>query len=469
MSKSPLLDLLETLISEDHAPFYMPGHKRGNAVSSRFQSLLGNDLFRLDLPELPGIDRAIAEAEILAARAYKVDRTWFLVNGSTVGIQAALLSICQPGEKVLIGRNAHKSAIAALILTGAIPIYLPISFDPKSQIDCGVGVETLEATLKLHADAKAVVLVSPNYFGVVGEIGELVAIAHKFQIPVIVDAAHGAHLAFHPDLPMDAIAAGADLVVHSTHKMATSLTQSSMLHLQGNQISAPRVAQALDLLQSSSPNLLLLTSLDVARQQMVADGAEMLSQSLDLAKLARSQLQEISDLEVVSGIPTLDPTRLTVLVNSIGRTGFELDRIFCEQFGVIAELPTFNHLVFAISIGNQQSDIQRLVAAFKQVERGARCLISPPISLPIFEQIYLPEITPRQAYFAPTETIQFDQSCDRLSQELICPYPPGIPIVLPGERISNQAIAYLKQVKLMGGIIKGARDETMETIEVLKK
>lgn len=463
MTETPLLDLLEVLLKEDHAPFYLPGHKRGEAIATRFQALLGKKLFQLDLPELPGLDAVIAEAECLAAKAYKASRTWFLVNGSTVGVQAALIATCRPGEKVLIGRNAHKAAIAGLILTGAMPIYLPVDLEPKWQIDLGVSAQTLATNLKLHPDAKAVILVSPNYFGVVGEIVELVAIARSYKIPVIVDAAHGAHLAFHEDLPIDAIAAGADLVVHSTHKMATSLTQSSMLHLQGNQISEAKISQALDLLQSSSPNLLLLTSLDVARSQMATQGKEMLTNSLELAEIARSQLQKISDLQVVDQIPGLDPTRLTVLVNSLNWTGFELDQLFCEQFGVFAELPTFNHLVFAISVGNRTVDIQRLVAAFSQVKRGDR----PPTNLPNFYQTSLPGTSPRAAYFAPTETVLLIESGDRYAQELICPYPPGIPLIFPGEIITQEAIAYLQQVQAMGGKITGASDQSLQTIQVL--
>jgi arginine decarboxylase len=464
MPETPLLDWLEMLLNEDHAPFYMPGHKRGEAIAPRFQALLGKNLFQLDLPELPGLDEVIARAESLTAEAYGVDRTWFLVNGSTVGVQAAIMATCQPGEKILIGRNAHKAAIAALILTGAMPVYLPVDLDPKWQIDLGVSSQTLETHLQLHSDAKALILVSPNYFGVVGEIAELVAIAHRHKIPVIIDGAHGAHLAFHPDLPTDGISAGADLVVHSTHKMATSLTQSAMLHLQGNYISESKVSQALDLLQSSSPNVLLLASLDVARSQLETQGQEMLGHSLELAKMARSQLQEITDVQVVGQIPGLDPTRLTVLVDSLNRSGFDLDRCFCDQFGVVAELPTFNHLVFAISLGNRALDIQRLVSAFRQVERGTQ----PLIKMPQFNQTSLPAISPRTAYFAPTETVLLKESQNRLAQELICPYPPGIPLIFPGELISPEAIAYLLQVKSMSGRITGARDESLETIEVLK-
>ena len=341
---TPLLAAAKRYLDIDHAAFYMPGHKRGQGIDREFTALMGETIFRLDLPELPELEDAVAEAEILAADAYRSDRAWFLTNGSTCGIQAMLLATCKDGDKVLIGRNCHKAAIAGFVLTGATPIYLPTDYLPEFDLDLGVSPETLELFLRKHPDAKAVMLVSPNYFGVCGEIEQLVAIAHSYNVPLLVDAAHGAHLGFHPDLPISALQAGADLVVQSTHKVAGSLTQSSILHLQGDRIHSKQVDRALQILRSSSPNLLLLISLDVARRQMAINGKELLTETLRLANVARSRLSQLPNLRTVNQIevPTLDLTRLTVMVDRLGITGFQADRWLTSQLDVVAEMPTLS-------------------------------------------------------------------------------------------------------------------------------
>ena len=365
----PLLEAAQRYLDIDHAPFYMPAHKRGQGINREFMAIMGENIFRLDLPELPDLEEPIAEAEVLAADAYGSDRAWFLTNGSTCGVQAMLLATCQQGDKILIGRNCHKAAIAGLVLNGATPVYLPTAYLPEFDLDLGVSPETLEFFLKKYPDAKAVMLVSPNYFGVCGELAKMVEIAHDFDVPLLVDAAHGAHLGFHPDLPISAIQAGADLVVQSTHKMAGSLTQSSILHLQGDRIAAEQVDRALQILRSSSPNLLLMLSLDVARRQMAVNGKELLTETIKLAQKSRSQLDQIPNLRTFSQIevPNLDETRLTVMVDCLSITGFEADIYLHSQLNVMAEMPTLTQLVFSLSLGNTQTDIDRLVQAFQKL------------------------------------------------------------------------------------------------------
>jgi len=461
----PLLEAAQRYLDIDHAPFYMPGHKRGKGIDREFTALMGETVFRLDLPELPELEDAVAEAEILAAEAYRSDRAWFLTNGSTCGIQAMLLATCQDGDKVLIGRNCHKAAIAGLVLTGATPIYLPTDYLPEFDLDLGVSPETLELFLQKHPDAKAVMLVSPNYFGVCGEIEKLVAIAHSYNIPLLVDAAHGAHLGFHPDLPISALQAGADLVVQSTHKVAGSLTQSSILHLQGDRIHSKQVDRALQILRSSSPNLLLLISLDVARRQMATNGKELLTETLRLASEARSRLSQLPNLRTINKIEvtTLDLTRLTVMVDRIGITGFQADRWLNSQLDVVAEMPTLSQLVFIFSLGNTQSDIDRLVTAFQKLPSQSpnQQLQFHPLAIP--KQI----LTPRQAYFDHSDRIAIDQAIGKISAESLCPYPPGIALICIGEEITLEAVEMLQCILRSGGVINGASDDTLETIRVV--
>jgi arginine/lysine/ornithine decarboxylase len=437
-------------------------------------ALMGENIFRLDLPELPDLEEPVAEAEVLAAAAYGSDRAWFLTNGSTCGVEAMLLATCQQGDKILIGRNCHKAAIAGLVLNGATPIYLPTNYLPEFDLDLGVSPKTLELFLNQHPDAKAVMLVSPNYFGVCGELEKMVAIAHDFNIPLLVDAAHGAHLGFHPDLPISAIQAGADLVVQSTHKMAGSLTQSSMLHLQGDRIATEQVDHALQILRSSSPNLLLMISLDVARRQMAINGKELLTETLGLAKAARSQLNQIPKLRTFSQIEisTLDQTRLTVMINQLNMTGFEADVYLHSQLDVMAEMPTLTQLVFSLSIGNTQIDIDRLVQGFQKLgKEKANSEQQTANLIPNYQSStpnYRSKLTPREAYFAKSDRIPLNQAIGRISVESLCPYPPGIPLICIGEEITIETVEMLQAILRSGGIINGASDETLETILVVK-
>jgi arginine decarboxylase len=476
---APLLKAVQAYLKVDHAAFYMPGHKRGRSIDREFQQLLGENLFRLDLPELPGLDLAIASAEKLAADAYGSDRTWFLVNGSTCGIQAMMLSVCQPGDKILLGRNCHKAAIAALVLSGAEPVYLETKYDPRFDLDCGVIPDTLEAALVKHPDAKAVMLVSPNYFGVCADLESMIAIAHAHKIPVLVDEAHGAHLHFHPNLPISAIAAGADLVVQSTHKLISGLTQTSMLHCQGDLVDAVRVSQALQILQTSSLNLILLTALDVARRQMVLHGKALLETTIQLADTARSQINSIPGLYSFSAddIPRLDPTRLTVMVSQLGTTGFAVDQILYRELEVMAEMPTLSQVVFAISIGNSKSDIDKLVQAFSEVSSKVssdrqKTTKTTKTSELLTINHYLPatqKLTPRAAFFAQSDRVSLADAIGRISTEMLCPYPPGIPIICPGEEIRSEVVELLKLVQTAGGVINGGSDPTLETISVVRQ
>ncbi len=470
---APLLEIAQRYLGIDDAPFYMPAHKRGQGIDRVFGDLIGKNIFRLDLPELPDLEEPIAHAQTLAADAYGGDRTWFLTNGSTCGVQAMILATCGESDKILIGRNCHKAAISGLILSGANPIYLPTDYLPAFDLDLGVSPETLEIFLQKHPDAKAVMLVSPNYFGVCGELPQMAAIAHRFNVPLLIDAAHGAHLGFHPDLPISALQAGADLVVQSTHKMAGSLTQSSMLHLQGDRIDAVKIEQALTLLQSTSPNFLLMLSLDVARRQISLHGQELLTQTLQLANSARSQIEQIPNLYSFSNqqLPSLDPTRLTVMTDQLGITGFAIDEYLCSQWSVIAEMPTLTQLVFAFSLGNSQQDLDRLVHGLWQASKEKRKTKNektPKLNYQLPITNHQSSVTnPRNAFFAPKKSIPIKQAISQISGESLCPYPPGVPLIFIGEEITTEVVELLQLIMRSGGIVNGASDRSLETILVV--
>jgi arginine decarboxylase len=481
-SPTPLFSALQATQQKNAAFFCTPGHKLGRNIPQPMNELVGPKSFQADFPDLPGFNLyepngILATAQSLAAQSFGAEQTWFLINGSTVGIIAAILTTCGPGDKIILPRNIHTSAIAGLILSGAHPIFIPPEYDSDWDLAHCITPQAVATALEQYPETKAILMVSPTYHGACGDIAAIATLTHHHGIPLLVDEAHGAHFGFHPDLPKPALEGGADLVVQSTHKLLSALTQASMLHLQGSRIEPTRISKALQMLQSSSPSNLLLASLDAARQQMVVEGSYLLSQTLKLAHRARVQIQQLPGLSVLqpaqaisAGFCTLDPTRVTVDVSALGLDGYTADDILTQRFGVIAELPTLRHLTFIVSIGNTQEDISQLIDAFEQL---ARMKTVPGSVQPLINQIDLPclevpERSPREAFFAPQDSVPIHESVGRISAETICPYPPGIPIILPGEKITEAAIAQLKQIQSAGGLITGCDDVSLKQLKVMR-
>ncbi len=486
--ETPLLTALEHCSQRPHAAFYTPGHKRGRGISPELLAVLDAKVFRCDLPELPELDNLFApesviqSAQNLAASAFGAEQTWFLTNGSTCGVMAAILATCDPGDQIILARNIHRSAMSGLILSGAIPVYITPEYDSTQDLVHCVAPATVQQALEFYPQAKAVVVVSPTYEGICGNIAAIAEIVHDHHIPLLVDEAHGPHLNFHPHLPPSALVAGADLVVQSTHKVLGAMTQAAMLHVQGNRIDRNRIDQALQLLQSTSPNYLLMASLDAARHQMALHGTAILERTLDLAHLARHQIQAIPRLSTLErersvttpGFAALDPTRLSVMLNRLGLDGFTVDERLHQSFGVTAELPTLTHLTFVLSLGNTSMDVEHLVWALKQVARthhDAKVRVQPLSHLANRQGniISVPTLTPRQAHLGAKERVPLPQAAYRISAELVCPYPPGIPILFPGEVIQTIDLDILRQVLMCGGHITGCSDPTLQTLQVVQE
>ncbi|MEH2289626.1 aminotransferase class I/II-fold pyridoxal phosphate-dependent enzyme [Nostoc sp.] len=483
----PLLDALKANAARPHAPFYTPGHKLGEGISQPLADLLGKAVFRADLTELADLDNLFApqgviqEAQQLAAAAFGASQTWFLVNGSTCGIEAAILATCGTGDKIILPRNVHSSAIAGLILSGAIPIFFNPEYDPVLDIAHSITPNTLQSALQLHPDAKAVLTVYPTYYGVCGDLRAIANITHQYNIPLLVDEAHGAHFAFHPELPTPALAAGADLTVQSIHKVLGAMTQASMLHVRGNRIDCDRITKALQLLQSTSPSYLLLASLDAARQQMALYGKMLMSRTLQLADEARTKISQIPGLSVLEmpqleksfGFIALDKTRLTVTVSGLGLTGFEADEILDEKFAVTAEFASLQHLTFIISLGNTSADIEQLVQAFTTLAKEYRrtnLIVKSHLWHELFTiQCHALCCSPREAFFAISEILPLTKANKRICAEIVCPYPPGIPVLMPGEVITKPVLDYLQQIQAMGGLISGCTDNSLRTLKVVKE
>jgi arginine decarboxylase len=436
-----------------------------------------------ELPELDNLFAAegvIAAAQELAAKAFGADQTWFLTNGSTCGLEAAILATCLPGETILVPRNAHQSIISGLVLAGAHPVFLQPDYSGDLDLVLGMAPETVAKALTDYPESRAVLVVSPTYHGVCSDLAAIAAITHRHNIPLLVDGAHGPHFGCHPDLPAAALSQGADLVVQSTHKVLGALTQAAMLHCQGDRVDRDRLRRALQLTQSSSPSYLLLASLDAARHQLATAGEALLTTSLELAQDLHQHIEQIPNLTVFSkpqllkypSVADLDLTRLTIDVSDLGISGLEADDYLHHHLGVTVELAELHHLTLIISWGNTPGDIQRchqgltrLAARQTQAPslRQGKRLFSQPSSSPYSR----PQLSPRQAFFSPHLTLPAPQALGQVSAETIAAYPPGIPTLLAGETITSTALEQLTQLKQLGAYLSGAGDPSLETLQVL--
>lgn len=361
--RAPLLDALRECAEMDVAAFHFPGHRRGAGAPPMMAALVGSEVFASDLPELPELDNlhaaegVIQEAQSKAARLFGAEQTWFLVNGSTCGIQAAVMATCAPDDYLILPRNVHMSAVSAMVLSGALPKYVYPEPDSAFGIAHGIQAAQVETAIgELQSAGKrigAVLVVSPTYFGVCSDLHELARVCHSHSTPLIVDEAHGAHFRFHHKLPRTALEQGADVAVQSTHKVLSSLTQSAMLHTQGSRIDRERLSQCLQMLQSSSPSYLLLASLDASRAHMET-GDSNLDAALSLASMIRAALERLPGISILA---CTDPLRVTVGLWNLGLTGFEADDILRLEHGVVAELPALRSITFAVSAGSSHREL----------------------------------------------------------------------------------------------------------------
>ncbi|XP_075672684.1 uncharacterized protein LOC142642234 isoform X2 [Castanea sativa] len=484
-SPPPLVSALKASAEQNVASFHFPGHNRGRAAPSSLTQLIGSRPFHHDLPELPELDNLfspegpILDAQNLAAKLFGSSETWFLVGGTTCGIQAAVMATCSPGEFLILPRNSHISAISAMVLSGARPKYIIPQCDFDWDISGGVtSSQAKQAIKELEMEgqkAAAVFVTSPTYHGICSNLTEICQLCHSRGIPVIVDEAHGAHLGFHPQLPNSALQQGADLAVQSTHKVLCSLTQSSMLHMSGNIVDRERICRCLQAIQSTSPSYLLLASLDAARAQLSENPDTIFNKAMELAFEAKYLIKQIPGISVLdfasfSNFPVIDPLRLTIGFSQLGLSGFEADEILCRDHGIICELVGTQSITFAINLGTSRDHIQRLIFGIKHL-----VATSAPIhrnkggvehsGCTPFADINM-SMTPRDAFFASKKKVRIGESLGKVSGELVCPYPPGIPVIIPGEVITEKALDHLLDVRSKGAVITGASDPSLCSIVV---
>jgi lysine decarboxylase len=482
---TPYLDALCAYARREPARLHVPGHKGGAGADAGLLDALGERALSLDIPALTyGVDVGAAptplqQAQRLAAQAWGARRAWFLVNGASQGNLAAGLAVAHYGGEVVVQRNAHSSTIDALVLSGLRPTFAAPEVDAELGIAHCLTARTLDDALAATPGAVAAWVVSPTYFGAVADVRALVEVAHARGVPLIVDEAWGAHLAFHERLPEHALAAGADLVISSTHKIVGSLTQSAMLHLgrgADELLGQDVVDRAVTLTESTSPSALLAGSLDAARRQAAVHGRELLEHTMAALADARAQIRAIEGLEVLderlagrAGVFAYDPLRLAVDVRGVAASGYELAPLLREIDDVNLELYGQNVLVAVFGMGERSlPEASRLVAALREaVARvgldpgGERVRFAPS---PPWGELAM---TPREAYLGAQEVVPADAAVGRIAAESLATYPPGIPNVLPGERLSAQTLGYVRQTLELGGSVRGASDRLLGTVRVV--
>jgi arginine/lysine/ornithine decarboxylase len=452
--QTPLWNALRQVAQGLGSSFSTPGHHRGKGLEPSFQQL-----GQYDLSELAGLDNlsapetVIAEAQDLAAQAWGAQKSWFLVNGASVGIHAMLLAALRPGEKILLPRNVHQSIVHGLILSGANPVFLAPPWDDSWQLVHGLSVEQVEEAFVQHPDIKAVLIVHPTYFGAVGDTHAIAEVAHRHGVPLLVDSAHGSHLRFHPDLPDCALACGADLVVHSAHKTLPALTQSALLHSQGSYIDVGKVQLALRLLHTTSPSYLLMASLDYARAWMQERGQDALTKVLEARQNLSVPFPCLDGATTKPGLWNCDSTRLCVDVSALGWNGFAAEDWLLEHHQMHCELSTLHHLVFILNTAHTTVDFARLQTGLNTLAQvqfhGAAPWKMPPPPLP--KAIF----SPRTAFERPYHYVSLQESVGQVSAQTVSTYPPGIPVLFPGEEISAYIIECLEVVKKQGGSMNG--------------
>jgi arginine decarboxylase len=480
-NRTPLFDALRAHAERNPVQFHIPGHKKGAGMDPEYREYIGQNILNIDLINIAPLDDlhqpigVILEAQQLAADAFGADATYFSVQGTSTVIMTMILSACSHGDKIIVPRNVHKSILSAIIFAGARPVFLSPVRDTNLGIDHGVTTRSVRRALERHPDAAAVLIINPTYYGVCTHLKEIVDLVHEYDIPVLVDEAHGALIHFSDELPLSAMQAGADMAATSIHKLGGSMTQSSILNIRNGLVNPHRVQTILSLLMTTSTSYPLLASLDTARRQLAIHGKELAERTLDLAKKARTAINEISGLycfgeELLGEEATYDydPTKLTIHVRHLGITGYDAENWLREHYNLEVELSDMYNILCLVTPGDDEESIGILLEALQSMSDAyhadSREILEMVVKIPEIPHLAL---TPRDAFYGETELVSFKESAGRIIAEFIYVYPPGIPILLPGEVISQENIDYIVDHLEVGLPVKGPEDRSVTNVKVI--
>ncbi len=475
--RAPILEALEKMKRARLVPFDVPGHKRGRG-NPELTEFLGEQCLSVDVNSMKMLDNlchpvsVIKDAERLAADAFGAAHAFFMVGGTTSAVQAMVMTACKRGDKIIIPRNVHRSAINAMILCGAVPVYVNPQMDSMLGISLGMSVADVEQAIRENPDAKAVFVNNPTYYGICSDIKSIAKLAHDNGMLLLADEAHGSHLYFSDKLPVAAMHADADMAALSMHKSGGSLTQSSIL-LIGDRVPEGYVHQIINLTQTTSASYLLLASLDVSRRNMALRGREMIDKIIDQVEYARDEINTIGDYyaysrELINGdsIFDFDITKLSVYTRSIGLAGIEVYDLLRDEYDIQTEFGDIANLLAYVSVGDRLKDIERLVSALAEIRRNYR-----QTGRKMLKAEYInPQVVcgPQEAFYGEKESLPIDQTVGRVCSEFVMCYPPGIPILAPGEMITEEILQYIRYAKKKGCSMTGPEDMDIKFLNVMK-
>ncbi len=474
--KAPIVDALEEFRRHRVVPFDVPGHKRGRG-NPELTALFGERCVGLDVNSMKPLDNlcnpvsVIAEAEDLCADAFGAKHAFFIVNGTTMAVQTMILSVCKAGDKIILPRNVHKSVINALILCGAIPVYIKPKVHPVIGVALGMSCDELESCIRENPDAVAVLVNNPTYYGICSDIVSICRLAHAHGMKVLCDEAHGTHLYFGENLPVCGMKAGADMAAVSMHKSGGSLTQSSVL-LTGPSMDTGHVRQIINLTQTTSASYLLLASLDLSRRNLALRGKESFAKVVHMAQYARSEINAIGGYyaygrELIGeDVFDFDETKLCVFTRSMGLTGIEVYDLLRDEYDIQAEFGDLGTMMAYLSIGDRIQDIERLVGALEDIKRLYHAEASALACVDAVDADVV--CSPQTAFYAKKEPLPIKAAAGQICGEFVMCYPPGIPILAPGERITTEIIEHILYAQEKGCSLQGTADPQVEHLQVLK-
>ncbi|MGN0617269.1 aminotransferase class I/II-fold pyridoxal phosphate-dependent enzyme [Ruminococcus flavefaciens] len=475
-TNAPIYEALRKFRRMRVVPFDVPGHKRGRG-NMELTEFLGEDCMNVDVNSMKPLDNlchpvsVIKDAEMLAAEAFGAANAFFMVGGTTSAVQSMIMYACKEGDKIIMPRNVHRSAINAMILTGAVPVYVNPDVNHQLGIALGMSVSQVEQAIRDNPDAKAIMINNPTYYGICSDLQRITDLAHEHGMLVLVDEAHGTHFYFGENFPITAMAAGADCASVSMHKSGGSLTQSSFL-LMGKNINADYMRQVINLTQTTSASYLLLSSLDISRKRLALGGREIFAQTVEMAEYARSEINEIGGYyaysrELINGdsIYDFDVSKLSIYTLPIGLAGIEVYDLLRDEYDIQIEFGDIGNVLAYISVGDRKRDIERLISALAEIKRrfgksSAHMLTQEYISPVVTE-------TPRKAFYAPKRSLPLEEAAGHVCSEFVMCYPPGIPILAPGELITPEIIEYIRYAKEKGCQMTGTEDIKIERLNVL--
>lgn len=476
-NSAPVMEALQQFRRMRVVPFDVPGHKRGKG-NPELTEFLGERCLSVDVNSMKPLDNlchpvsVIEQAEALAAEAFGAAWVFFMVGGTTSSVQAMILSSCQKGDKIILPRNVHRSAINALILSGAVPVYINPEFDEKLEISLGITTAQVEKAIRENPDAKALFINNPTYYGICSDLAAITTLAHKHSLKVLVDEAHGTHFYFGKNLPISAMAAGSDMAAVSMHKSGGSLTQSSFLLL-GDTVDKDYVRQIINLTQSTSASYLLLASLDISRKRLALQGKEIFAKVCEMTEYAREEINQISgfyaygnELKNCGTVFDFDITKLAVNTSGTGLTGIEVYDILRDEYDIQVEFGDIGNILAYVSVGDCYKDLERLVSALSEINRKFK----KDRQSFCYNEFIIPHValSPQEAFYAEKVSVPLGNSPGRISGEFVMCYPPGIPILAPGEEINSEIVELIRYSKDKGCSLTGTEDIEVKSLKVLK-